>query len=46
MWWSLLFKKVADLQASNFVKKRLLHRFFPVSIAKFLKTPILKNNCK
>ena len=43
MWWSLLFKKVADLQAGNFVKKRLLHRFFPVGIAKFLKTPILKN---
>ena len=29
-----------------FIKKRLQHRCFPVSIAKFLRTPILKNICK
>ena len=27
------------------IKKRLQHRFFPVNIAKFLKTPMLKNTC-
>ena len=35
--------KVAVLQACNFVKKRLQHRCFPVDIAKFLRTPILKS---
>ena len=40
--WSLLFNKVAGLQASNFIKNRLQYRCFPVNIAKFLK-PILKN---
>ena len=29
-----------------FIKKRLQHRFFPVNIAKLLRTPILKNNCE
>ena len=33
-----LFNKVAGIQASNFIKKRLQHKFFPVKIAKFLKT--------
>ena len=28
---------------SNLLKKRLHHRFFPVNIAKFLKTPILSD---
>ena len=32
-----LFSKVATLEACNFIKKRLQHRFFPVNIAKFLK---------
>ena len=27
----------------NFIKKRLQHRYFPVNITKFLRTPILKN---
>ena len=31
------------LQACNFIKKRLQHRCFTVSIAKFSRTPILKN---
>ena len=29
-------------QASNFIKKRLQHRCFPVNIAKFLRTTILR----
>ena len=35
-----LFNKVAGL------KDRLQHRSFPVNIAKFLRTPILKNICE
>ena len=31
------------LQACNFIKKRLQHRCFPVNIAKFPRTPTLKN---
>ena len=30
-----------SLQASDFIKERLQHRFFPVNIAKFLRTFIL-----
>ena len=41
-----LFDKVVDLQACDFIKKRLQHRCFPVNIATFLRTPILKNSCK
>ena len=43
--WSL-FKKVPDHQACNFLKKRLQHRCFLVHIAKFLRTPLLKNICE
>ena len=32
------FKNVTGLTASNFIKKRLQHRCFPVNIAKFLRT--------
>ena len=42
----LFFNKVADLEACNFIKKRLQHRCFPVNIAKFLRAPILKNTCQ
>ena len=39
--------KVATLQACSFIKNRFQHRFFPVNIAKLLRTPIiLKNNCE
>ena len=38
-----LFNKIAGLKTSNFIKKRLQHRWFPVNIVKFLRTPILKN---
>ena len=34
------------LQAFSFIKKRLQHSCFPVNIAKFLRTPILKKICK
>ena len=37
-----LFDKFGGLQASNFITKRLQDKCFPVSIAKFLKTSILK----
>ena len=35
----------SDLQACNFIKKRLQHRCFPVNIGTFLRTPIFKNIC-
>ena len=40
------FYKVASLQVCNVIKKRLLHRCFPVKFEKFLRTPILKNICE
>ena len=40
-----LFNKIAGLQACNFIKKRLQQRCFLVNIAKFLRTPILRNIC-
>ena len=33
-------------QACNFIKKRLQHRCFPVSIVKCLREPYLKNICE
>ena len=38
-----LYNKTAGLQAWNFIKKSLQHSRFPVNIAKFLRTPFLKN---
>ena len=38
-----LFNKVAGLKVSNFIKTGLQHRCFPANIAKFLRTPFLKN---
>ena len=40
--WTL-FNKVAVPEACSSIKKRLQHRCFPVYIAKFLRTAILKN---
>ena len=37
---------VIKLQVCNFIKKGLRHRYLPLNIAKFLRTPILKNICK
>ena len=39
--WSLFLNKVAGLQASNFVKKRLQHRLYYVKFAKFPRTLFL-----
>ena len=39
-----LFNKIAGFQACKFIEKRLQHWCFPVHIAKFLRTPILKSN--
>ena len=36
-----LFDKVAGLEAYNLIKRRLLHRCFPVNIAKFLRAVFL-----
>ena len=33
-------------KACYFIKKRLQHRWFPTNIAKFLRTPILKDICE
>ena len=44
--WSLFLNKNAGLQCWNFIKKRLLHRFFPVNIARFLRTPVFKSICE
>ena len=38
-----LYNKIAGLKVCIFIKKRLKRRYFPVDIAKFLKTPILRN---
>ena len=40
---SLFNNKVTGIQASNFIKKRLHRKCFPVKFVKFLRTPILKN---
>ena len=40
---SLVLKKVACRRVIN---ERFLHRYFPVSVTKFLRTPILKNLCR
>ena len=49
LWKKPLLKVFAiftgKLQACNFFKKRLQHWCFPLNIAKFLRTPILKNIC-
>ena len=37
---------VLQKKASNFIKKKLQHNCFPVNVAKFLRTPIIKDICK
>ena len=39
-----LSNNAAGLQACNFIKKRLLHRCFPVKYMEFLRTPIFKTS--
>ena len=43
--WSLFLINVAGLRLVTYLK-RLQHRCFPVNIAKFLRTPILKKICQ
>ena len=40
---ALLFNKVADLKPATILKKRLWHGCFPMSFAKFSRTPFLQN---
>ena len=40
----LYLHTLSQPKASNFIKKRLRHRCFPVNIAKFLITALLQNN--
>ena len=42
----LFLNKNAALDYWNFIKKRLQLRCFPMNIAKFLRTPVLKNICE
>ena len=44
--WSLFLNKVSVGAVCNFIKKRLQDSCFRVTIAKFVRTPILKNICK
>ena len=41
-----LFNKVAGLQVSNFIKKKLHHRCFPSNIEKFLRTSFFENHLR
>ena len=41
---SLFFNKVAGQRPATLLKNKLWHRCFPVSFAKFLRTPFLQNN--
>ena len=42
LWQSLCFNKVAGLEAATILKKRLLHRCFPVNFVKFVRTPFYR----
>ena len=41
-----IFNKVTDIQAKNFIIKRIQHSCFLVNIAKFWRIPISKNICE
>ena len=43
---NMICNKQTHLKACNFVNNKLQHRCFLVNIAKFLRTPILKNICE
>ena len=40
------FNKVMDMQACNFVKKRLQHRCFSMKFVKFLRAPFFKEHLR
>ena len=42
LWQGLLFNKVAGPRPATILKKRFWHRCFPVSFAKFPKTPFYR----
>ena len=44
--WCLFLKIVSGLKAGSIIEKRLQRRCFSVNIAKYLRTPILKNFCE
>ena len=44
--WSLFLIKLQAFSPSDFTKKRIQHRCFPVNNAKFLRKTILKNLCE
>ena len=44
--WRPVFNKVGGFQVCSFIKKKLQRRYFPMNIAKFFRTSILKNICK
>ena len=43
--WSLFLIKLLAFRAAT-IKKRLQHKCLPVNIAKYLRTPLLKNICE
>ena len=43
---SLFFNKVGCLRAATLLKNRLWYRCFPVNLAKFLRTPFLKEHLR
>ena len=46
LYQSLFFNRVADLGPAALLKKGLLHRCFPVNLAKFLRTPFFRNTSR
>ena len=44
--WSVFFNENASIQSCNFIKRRLQHRCFPMNIATFFRTPVLKKICE
>ena len=43
LYQSYFFNKVAGLRPATLLKNRPWHRYFPVNLAKFLRTPFLQN---
>ena len=46
MWWSLLFKKVADLQAGNFVKNATLTQVLSCEYCEIFKITCLEEQLR
>ena len=46
LYLEFLFNKFLGLEVCDFIKRRLQLSCFPLNIAKFLRTPILKNICE